>query len=75
MSATLARNAPAAALIAGLGLWLVRTSRTLDAWLASRAKARDDSLALESMSERELRDIGIDPGRIRPAEWTRDWPL
>ena len=76
MSATtITRNAPAAALIAQLGLWLIRASRTLDAWLAARAKARDDSLALEAMSERELRDIGIDPGRVRSAEWSRDWPL
>ncbi len=74
MHATIMRNAPAA-FMAGLGLWLIRSSRTLDAWLAARAKARDDSFVLEAMSERELRDIGIDPGRVRAAEWTRDWPL
>ncbi|MFO1303280.1 MAG: hypothetical protein U1F54_06080 [Burkholderiales bacterium] len=73
MSVTVTRHAPAAAIVAQLGLWLVRSSRVLDAWLASRAKGRDDSLALEAMSERELRDIGIDPARIRPADWSRDW--
>lgn len=74
MYATIARTAPAA-FMAGLGLWLIRTSRTLDAWLARRAKSRDDSAALDAMSERELRDIGLDPARARPAEWTRDWRL
>lgn len=50
------------------------TARHLDASLAARAKAADDSLALLAMSERELRDIGIDPVRLgtMPDRWTRD---
>lgn len=74
MHATITRTAPAA-FMAVLGLWLIRTSRSLDAWLARRAKSRDDSAALEAMSARELRDIGIDPGRIHSVEWTRDWSI
>jgi hypothetical protein len=39
----------------------------LDAWLAARAKSIADSEALAAMSERELRDIGLDPARIHGA--------
>lgn len=54
---------------------LRRTAERLDAWFAARAKARADSVALLAMSERELRDIGIDPARIGadPQAWRRDW--
>ena len=55
------------------GTWLHRSSHALESWLAARAKARDDAHALEAMSERELRDIGLDPGRINNAQWPRDW--
>ena len=49
----------------------------LDAWLATRAKARDDSNTLQGMSERELRDIGLDSARLglQTPAWTRDWPV
>jgi uncharacterized protein YjiS (DUF1127 family) len=59
-------------------LWKARTrlhwaARALDTWLGARAKSREDALALELMSDRELRDIGLDPGRINNARWERDW--
>jgi hypothetical protein len=47
----------------------------MDAWLAARAKAREDAYSREAMSDRELLDIGIDPARIRPAPWTKDWTI
>jgi uncharacterized protein YjiS (DUF1127 family) len=68
------RYAPAAFLWKA-GTWLQLAARALDIWLAARAKSRDDALALESMSDRELRDIGLDPGRINNARWERDWRL
>ena len=54
---------------------LHRSAQRLDAWLAARAKSSDDRDALRAMSERELRDIGLDPARVHgPAEpWLRDW--
>ena len=53
---------------------LLASSERLEAWLRARAKSDDDSLALGAMSERELRDIGIDPVRLgtMPDRWTRD---
>lgn len=47
----------------------------LDAWLAARNKARRDSTLLEGMSERELRDIGLDAARlgVRADSWRGDW--
>ncbi len=56
---------------------LGRIGERLDAWLRARAKARDDSVALLAMSERELKDIGIDPARIGvgPDTWRRDWTV
>lgn len=53
------------------------SARRLDAYFGARAKAQDDSLALIAMSERELRDIGIDPVRLGtlPDRWTRDWSV
>lgn len=73
MHAYITRNVPAAFMSALCG-WLARSAQRMDAWLVARAKARDDSLLLDAMSERELRDIGIDPARVHPAPWTRDWP-
>lgn len=75
---------PVAALILTLARGLVavahvlrRGGERLDGWLAARAKARADSVALLTMSDRELRDIGIDPGRIGagPEIWRRDWTV
>ena len=49
-------------------------AQRLDAWLAERAKSADDRSALQAMSERELRDIGVDPARVRgPEHCLRDW--
>ncbi len=66
-----------AVLLAGLARRLRSAARLLDAWLAARAKAEDDNRALVAMSERELRDIGIDPVRLgtMPDRWTRDWSV
>jgi hypothetical protein len=64
-----------AALQAGAA-WLRASAQRLDGWLAAREKAASDADALCAMSERELRDIGIDPGRNRGAAgdaWARDW--
>ncbi len=64
MTSYVARHAPAAALaLAGDALHGV--ARRLDAWLAARARSIEDSRALAAMSERELRDIGLDPARVR----------
>ena len=65
----------AAAFIWKAGTWLQHYARRMDAWLAARAKSREDSQALDAMNDRELRDIGIDPGRIHPAPWVRDWTI
>jgi uncharacterized protein YjiS (DUF1127 family) len=72
--AYITRSIPAA-FMSGLGGWLTRSAQRMDDWLAARAKARDDLLTLEAMSDRELRDIGIDPGRVHSAPRTRDWPI
>jgi len=63
--------------LAAVARVLRRAGERLDAWFAARAKARADSIALLAMSERELKDIGIDPGRIGvgPETWRRDWPV
>lgn len=66
-----------ARVLAAFAGFLGRTGERLDAWLRARAKARDDSVALLAMSERELKDIGIDPARIGvgPDTWRRDWTV
>ena len=74
MSAYAIRYAPAA-FVWKAGTWLQRCARSMDAWLAARAKARDDAQSLEAMTDRELLDIGLDPGRIRPAPWVKDWTV
>lgn len=53
------------------------SAERLDAWLASRKQAGVDSVTLEGMNERELRDIGIHPAHIgvQPDRWTRDWSV
>ena len=51
-------------------------ARRLDAWTLAREKAAADRDALLAMSERELRDIGIDASQIRAAtndHRVRDW--
>ena len=63
MTSYIARHAPAA-VVAIAGDALLAVARRLDAWLAARARAIDDSEALAAMSARELRDIGLDPARI-----------
>ena len=63
MHAYARRYAPAAFLWKA-GTWLHVSARALDAWLAARAKAREDARALESMSDRELRDIGLSRSQI-----------
>ena len=57
------------------GTWLQRSARRMDAWLAARAKAREDAQSLAAMTDRELIDIGLDPARTHPAPWTKDWSL
>jgi uncharacterized protein YjiS (DUF1127 family) len=74
MAAHALHYAPAL-LIFRTGAWLQRAARRMDAWLGARAKSRADALALEAMTDRELRDIGIDPARVHPMPWTRDWPI
>lgn len=56
--------------------WLGAIAQRLDARLAARDRAAADAAALCAMSERELRDIGIDRGFIGRAAgdaWARDW--
>jgi len=72
MHAYALRHAPAI-FIWKAGGWLQRTARGMDAWLAARGKVREDAQSLEGMTDRELRDIGIDPARVHPAPWVRDW--
>jgi uncharacterized protein YjiS (DUF1127 family) len=46
-------------------------------WLAVRARKARDRAALAQMSERELRDIGVDPGLldyVASGAWRRDVP-
>ena len=74
MHACSIRHAPAV-VIWNFGSWLQQSAHRIDAWLAARAKSREDSLALEAMTDRELRDIGIDPARVNPVPWTRDWTI
>jgi uncharacterized protein YjiS (DUF1127 family) len=72
MHAYTLRHGPAA-LVWKAGHWLRRSARRMDAWLAARERARQDSQSLEAMTDRELRDIGIDPARVHSPPWTRDW--
>lgn len=74
MHAYAMRHAPAA-FIWKAGKWLQHSARRMDAWLAARAKSREDSQSLDAMSDRELRDIGIDPARVHPAPWVTDWTM
>jgi uncharacterized protein YjiS (DUF1127 family) len=74
MHAYALRHTPAV-VVFRTGMWLQRAARRMDAWLAARAKGREDAQALEAMTERELRDIGIDPARIHPAPWVKDWTV
>ena len=68
------RHAPAVFLWKA-GQWLQRSARRMDAWLVARAKAREDTQSLEAMTDRELLDIGIDPARVHPAPWAKDWSI
>jgi uncharacterized protein YjiS (DUF1127 family) len=55
-----------------------RNAQRLNAWTLARDKAADDHYALLAMSERELRDIGIDASQIRAVtkgDWVRDWAV
>ncbi|MDH5285141.1 MAG: DUF1127 domain-containing protein [Betaproteobacteria bacterium] len=52
-------------------------ARSLGDWLAFRARSVRDRAALAEMSERELRDIGVDRGLLDYAAsgaWHRDVP-
>lgn len=64
------------ALIARNAAKLYAATRSLDAWLAARAKAVAERNQLMSMSARQLRDIGIDAPRERGFGPPRlgDWP-
>lgn len=57
------------------GTWLHLSARRLDGWLAARARSREDASILAAMSDRELRDIGLDPSRADQAQWVGDWRL
>ena len=74
MHAHALHHAPAA-FVFRAGGWLQRAARRLDTWLGARAKAREDAQALDAMTDRELRDIGIDPARVHPVQWARDWTI
>ena len=76
MAAYVARYSTAALVVRAADI-LYATAQRLDGWLASRAKATDDNLALQAMSERELRDIGIDPARVHGGVPIRlnDWAV
>jgi len=63
---------PEAAILYGLGTVLVagargvrRAAHRLDAWLEARRHSADARAALSEMSDRELRDIGLDRADIR----------
>jgi uncharacterized protein YjiS (DUF1127 family) len=52
-------------------------ARSLGEWLALRARRVRDRAALAQMSERELRDIGVDRGMldfVASGAWHRDAP-
>jgi uncharacterized protein YjiS (DUF1127 family) len=74
---------PAVAWMASLGRTLqsgatgVRAAAMrLDAWLATRARRTDDLAALDAMSDRELRDIGLPArGTALVPDWSRELPL
>lgn len=74
------RSAPSALLTLARGLattanTLRAAAHALDAWLASREKARKDREILAAMSERELADIGLSRGyRGEPVDgrWAPD---
>jgi len=75
MSTPLAQH-PAAASLASLAQALHRAAAALDAWLLARRKGTADDVALTAMSDRELRDIGLDPGYVKGSgqdDWVRDW--
>ena len=68
------RHAPAL-FIFKAGHSLQRWARRMDVWLAARARAREDAQSLEAMTDRELLDIGIDPARVHPMPWAKDWTI
>lgn len=49
----------------------------IDAWLERRRRAANDAAALTGMSDRDLKDIGIDRGFVQSVadgSWVRDPP-
>jgi uncharacterized protein YjiS (DUF1127 family) len=72
-SALLGRTA---GLLHDLAAALVAAASRLDARIAARRKAREDAHALATMSERELRDIGLHEAslpRTANASWESDY--
>lgn len=52
--------------------------RRADASMQRKRRVASDRGELARLSDRDLRDIGIDPARIRPAyerDWTAELPL
>ena len=57
---------------------LRKNAQRLEAWTLARDKAAADRNALLAMSDRELRDIGIDASQIHVVtrdDWVRDWSV
>lgn len=47
-----------------------------DTWVAMHARRADDRAALDAMSDRELRDIGLPARGVElVSHWTRELPL
>ncbi len=69
-------RAPPSALIDAMNA-LRRVAQSIDAWLDARERAAADRDLLARMSDRELKDIGIDRGSasaVAEGAWKRDYP-
>lgn len=58
ISSTVLPGSPSLLVIAALTL--ARFAQEIDAWLQARSRAAEDRALLASMSDHELRDIGLD---------------
>jgi uncharacterized protein YjiS (DUF1127 family) len=77
MAATAASMSPFSAASSGPMQSLRALALRLDAWLGARKRADEDRQALDAMSDRELKDIGIPRASVSPAAsgaWMRDMP-